>query len=295
MQLRVGIFRLSIQNQTPISLKDVIAQISSSPLDKKLTLSADEPIRPRKLEICSEYCLGDFTKIRRVDEMHLTDLSGNEETMRFGPNSKRPSEFTAFLFDSTSSCLFVHEHQYGITHASIGRYFQLATGAHRLQFQPVLRIGTDDWLEKQHHFSRIKIVLAGIENADFLRDQGLGTNRILGLLNAYQAPTVWIDLRMGKSDDDRGGLSEVKSTVKALLPFTGRGGKVKQLIVSGSESREAEEFPVNFIKDRLTFHWDVECSRGSLPSDADRYRAVTEAWTKFGQELRRRFAASSNH
>lgn len=301
-KLKVGIYHVAIDQGKADTVPNLFRHIETLPDDHSRTVMlSDEPIRPRRgqIKFNPEYCLVDFSRIRQIGELPLSDIHGAEDKIVFEPGGKHPAERTAILFDAQSSCLFVHEHAGGISAAAFGRYFSSvgnqANGTPmKVKVDPVLKHEALLRFAKQKHHTRIKVRLAGMDDTSFLEKQGEAAKPLLSMINFFGAPVLKVEASIGAAKEEPAPwLSNIGETVTALLGLRSTK-QLKQLVVLGHEDGEAADFPVDFIKDRITFTWEVESVKQRVITDAERYRAVTEAWRANQAELRDRFRHASS-
>ena len=105
--IRVGLYHVAVRHDPPKTVREVIATVIELPNDgsRARTISENEPVRPRKLNIENDYCWGEFTRIKVLSEMPLSNAAGKEDTLKFAPGDPTPCDHTAFLFDYESSVL----------------------------------------------------------------------------------------------------------------------------------------------------------------------------------------------
>jgi hypothetical protein len=108
------------------------------------------------------------------------------------------------------------------------------------------------------------------------------------MIEEYKTPILKYEVSLEKGDEGTVDGAGVFATVSALVGLPRKN--LKRLQVLGSESPGAPDFPVDFIQDRITSSLEVELPKGSRPKDADRYRAVAQAWREYNAELRQRYS-----
>src|ERR1700681_1256064 len=125
-RIKVGLYHIAVTNDPPKTVRKVLMAVGALPNDESRarTISENEPIRPRQLDLRQDHCFGQFTRIQLVGELALSNTAGRENTIRFGPGDPTPCNHTAFLFDFQSNVLHIDEHQGAVTHAAFARYIQ---------------------------------------------------------------------------------------------------------------------------------------------------------------------------
>lgn len=286
--VKVGLYHVSIQNEPPKTVEQVLSSIGSLPNDKSRArmISDDEPVRARTVDVKDDHCTGELTRIDDVTEMPLSNVAGKEGTLHFGPEDPKPCKHTIFLFDFVSNVLHLDEHRGSVTHAAFARYLQAAGEVQSVAAMPIIRLDAMELFAKQETFSRISVSLAGMGNAAHLRGLGYTDETILNLTNLFHAPKLKLDMRIVSRKQDAEGLARIKETVASLLALPSK--QLKKLVVEGKEQNGDEYFPVDLIKSRMRFELELSSRKEDI-TDADRYRAVREAWTRHRDELRGRF------
>jgi hypothetical protein len=292
-RVKVGLYHVAVHHDPPTTVRQVLAAIGALPNDasRARTISENEPVRPRRLDLQPEYCEGEFTRIQLVDEMPLSNTAGRESVLQFAPGDPQPCDHTVFLFDYLSNVLHIDEHRGAVTHSGFARYIQ-AVG----ELQGVLAtaiISQDAMIRfaRQENFSKITVSLAGMDDAGYLRNLGFNQETILALTNLFHAPKLKLEMSISSRRRDPEGLGRIRETVTALLNLPSK--QLKKLIVEGREDGGAEDFPVDLIKGRIKYETEVNLEEGRI-ADAQRYRAVREAWTRNRDELRQRFRPDPN-
>ncbi len=284
--IHVGLYKVICRPQGETTIPDIIATVNALPDNEtRAFMLADEPIRPRRLELNQDHCFADFVRIRLVNEMDLADVRGQEDVIHFTPEGLHPAEKTAFVYDNESGVLFLQEGR-GITAASLARYFKSVGRLDSVQALPVLKLDALERFQRQRRFTLFKVKLAGLDNATLLRELGLTNHELIRMAHQYRAPTATVQLQLDRRDE--GSLRSVLETVTALLPLPRKN--LKSMLVKGGEEGE-EEFLVDFIRDRMVY--SVPLDTGEEPTDAQRYNAVLGAWQEHRTELRNRFRANA--
>ena len=292
-RIKVGLYHVAVRHDPPKTVREVLVAVGALPDDasRARTISENEPLRPRTLNLQQDHCSGEFTRIRLVNELPLSNAAGREDTLHFGPDDPTPCDHTAFLFDYESNVLHVDEHQGGVTHAAFGRYIQAVGELQSVVATPILKMDEMIKFQRQQTFSRITVSLAGMDDAEHLRNLGFNQEQIMALTDFLSAPKLKLEARITSRRRDPEGLSRIRETVNALLNLPSR--QLKKLIVEGREEGAEEDFPVDLIKGRIKYEVEVNLDQGGI-ADADRHRAVREAWIRNRDELRARFRPEAN-
>lgn len=289
-RIKVGLYHVAVTNDPPRTIRDVLAAVGALPNDasRARTLSENEPVRPRRLDPQEDHCSGEFTRIQVVAELPLSNAAGQEDTLRFNPGDPTPCDHTAFLFDYMSNVLHIDEHASGVTHAAFARYIQAVGELQSVVATPIIALDEMIKFERQQTFSKITVSLAGMDNAEYLRNLGFDQPQIMALTQFLRAPKLKLEAKITSRRRDPEGLDRVRETVNALLRLPRK--QLKKLIVEGHEDGGAD-FPVDFIKGRIKY--EVNLGEGPI-ADADRHRTVREAWMQNRDALRNRFRPDAN-
>jgi hypothetical protein len=121
-----GAYLLQHEQGARVDFTSLFQSIEALPDGRSRTVrvAKDVPIRPRKLLVYPEYCLGDFCRLRMVDRMRTMDIDGKEEMVQFD-QGRKPTDDTAILigYRCNEPVLYVQEHENALTAARIARYF----------------------------------------------------------------------------------------------------------------------------------------------------------------------------
>jgi hypothetical protein len=131
-----------------------------------------------------------------------------------------------------------------------------------------------------------------MDNAEYLRNLGFNQQQILDLTDFLSAPKLKFEASITSRRRDPQGLNRIWETVQALLRLPPK--QLKKLVVEGRGEGEEEDFPVDLIKGRIRYSLEVNLDQRGGIADADRYRAVREAWTTNRDELRGRWRPEPN-
>jgi hypothetical protein len=292
-RIKVGLYHIAVTNDPPKTIREVLTAVGALPNDESRarTISENEPIRPRQLDLQQDHCSGQFTRIQLLGELALSNTAGRENTIRFGPGDPTPCNHTAFLFDFRSNVLHIDEHQGAVTHAAFARYVQAVGELRSAVATPIISLDAMTKYNRQRTFSKITVNLAGMDNAEYLRNLGFNQQQILSLTDFLSAPKLKLEASITSRKKDPEGLNRIRETVSALLSLPPK--QLKKLVVEGREEDGTADFPVDLIKGRMKYELEVNLDQGGI-ADADRSRAVREAWIRNRDELRNRFRPEAN-
>jgi|ERR1017187_6892014 hypothetical protein len=292
-RIKVGLYHIAVRHDPPRTVREVLEAVTALPNDasRARVLSENEPFRPRRLDLQQDHCIGEFTRIQAVNQLPLSNAAGREGTIQFAPGEPTPCDHAVFLFDCLSNVLHIDEHPHGATHSGFARYIQAVGELNAVTASPIIGLDAMLKFQRQQTFSKITVSLAGMDHADHLRNLGFNQKEILALTALFRAPKLKMELGITSRKQDPEGLARIRETVTSLLALPAK--QLKKLVVEGREEGEVEDFPVDLIKGRVKYETEVELEEGRI-GDAQRYRAVREAWTRNRDELRQRFSPAPN-
>jgi hypothetical protein len=293
-KLKVGIYHLRFSDGAP-SIVEIVKIIQALPGKKRAAQLMEDPIRPReRITISDQCCVLDFSRFSPTDRIPTGDVEGNEGEIRFAPDDLRPCKYTAILLDQHSNTLYIHEGA-GVGHTVVAKYLKAVANLASLYTEVILHdVEALERLRDKHH-RRFKVRIAGIQDASVLRAQGLGDEAILKTIQVHRSPNALISLHYEKNEP--GFLDNVMETASALIGWNnlpqifGKKRPVKEIIIGDDEETENV---VNLLDDRMTWVEELELERGQSFTDAQRHRAVRNAFERYRNDLRRRYPVSSN-
>jgi len=293
-RIKVGLYHVAVKNDPARTVREVLTAVGAMPNDvsRARTISENEPVRPRSLNLQEDHCSGVFTRIRILRQLALSNAAGREDTLRFQPGDPTPCDHTPFLFDYRSNVLHIDEHAGGVTHAAFARYIQSVGELQSVQASVI--ISQEDLIrfQRQQTFSKITVSLAGMDNAEYLRNLGFDQRQIMALTHFLGSPKLKLEASITSRKREPEGLNRIKETVAALLTLGPK--QLKKLVVEGREDEETQDFPVDLIKGRIRYEVDVNLNQEGEIADADRHAAVREAWIRNRDALRQRFRPEAN-
>jgi hypothetical protein len=297
--LKVGIYRLSFQGNGGTDLADAVRRIDALAGEDRAAKLIDDPIRAREhIHISDQYCLLDFTRFYPGDYIETGNVAGLEKTVPLGTQGERLRKHTAVLLDPQSNTMYVQEEfaSARIGHNIVGKYLTAKGRLKDFWIEIVLheKNGLERLINKKHR--RFKVAVAGIQNAEMLQAQGLGDKVVLDALKAFKSPSAVIEVSL---QGGPGTLDNVLEAAAALLGWNslpqifGKRKPVKAITVREGDGPD-EETIVNLLDDRMCYLEDIELEPGKIPTDADRKRAVTNAFEQHRDELRRRYPVQND-
>jgi hypothetical protein len=298
--LKVGVYRLRFNPTHKGSLTKIAKTIDGLKLEARASLlRMGDPIRPRDdIQFGDDYFILDFTRIRPVNRIPISDLKGNEGHVVFRKDDRRPCDHTAVLFDPLCNTMYVQEGtgSAGIGHNAIADYMKGHAGIDQIAVEVVLHEekGLDRLRNKRH--KKFTIRIAGVENASKLNRRGEGDAAILEALRVFNAPKALLSFELDKTKEKRRlNFENILETATAFLNWNNdppigafrRKRPVRELVVEAED--EQGDILVNLLEDRIVHAKKVELKPGEEPTDEQRYAAVVEAFERHRGQLRRRY------
>ena len=183
-----GFFKTS--QDAALAIEQKLLEFTSlpRPLDESRTLAITDEVKILLRNINQETdgdFLLDFTRLKNVSAMDVSDDSGNEEKLKL-PANKKPAEFTVALFDCRTGVLAIHETATGVTPTMITKYWQmLIPGLPKFRLDPVLEQRAVDDVMKAGAFSKFSLSLAHMGTESHLRFLGMGNNEITDIIRVF--------------------------------------------------------------------------------------------------------------
>jgi len=285
-----GFFRAS-RDVGPIIQKKLLEfSAQPHPVDETRTVAVtdDTKILLRNInhETDGDFLL-DFTRMKNVSGIDLSDFSGNEEKVSF-PANKKPAEFTATIFDCKTNVLVIHEMVSGVSASMVAKYWQvIISDVGKFRFDPVFEQRAVDDVMKSGAFSKFSLSLAHMGNESRLQSLGLSHNDIADLITKYASPNISVTLSIDpKASIATLAIERVRELASALL---GLGKKHVKRLSLVTEDEEGRDILVNLLKDRIMVREDLTADeRTDLTHDA-RYRIARRVWGARKNDLRSRY------
>ena len=208
----------------------------------------------------------DFSRRFRTSTAWIFRISPAKGRLSFRPGEPKPHNRTALIVDHHCDVLYMHEHSnHGLSASNVAQYFRDLSGIGKLVAKPILKTQALLRFQRQKRYTALRVGLAGIENGQFLRDRGLSRGAVIDMIDQYRTPNLKFEVSL-----DRGArVVDSPSVIEAVSVFLGLPPQnLKKLQVIGSESSETPDFPVDSIRDRITFALEVELAKGTRPKDA---------------------------
>jgi hypothetical protein len=276
--LKIGFFAPMVVARSGglVSFEEVLKACSAKPDDESRSLDGKtDAIRLQFVRESSSFWSGELMRIRMDESFKKANIKGRVEAIEFDEDEGLGEE-TAFLYDPQLNVLVFHEHRGGVTLTHSAKYFKVMAQMKSVEFAPLLKSDVLDRIANMGVIRRFIVHMAKINNAASLRGRGESTKKVLELTRFFQAPTIQLDLSIGKEETT---LDKVLAFVRELsgtqdTPFS----EVKKIVVIGSDAADdSQEEIINVIEDRLVLLRPVELKDGRV-TDPARHGAVYDAW-----------------
>jgi hypothetical protein len=258
------------------------------PVDTTRTVKLDDDttviLRNINPETDGDFLL-DFTRLRNIPRLSVSDTAGNEDWINFDGN-KRPAEYTVATFDTNTRVLAIHEVAHGISSGMLCKYLQmLLPELGKFRFDPIIEQRASDLLMKSGAFAKFTVSLAHMGNEERMRSLGLADDEVLDLIRMYASPNISVSLSIDPKSSSRTlAVEKIRNLTSALLGLDKRHVKKLSLVVEEA----GEMFPVNLLKDRIMETEELNADEAEV-TDEIRYRAIRNAWGARKNELRNRY------
>jgi hypothetical protein len=151
----------------------------------------------------------------------------------------------AFIYHPSTRVLLIQSNRQSVTNNRVGVYVAADDPANLFAFEPILR--EDAWERfKDRRIRSLTVRFASPENLKSLDDQGVGVARGARLLaDVYDAPTIEISVRAGKSRKHDLPRSKIERTIRKLM---GSAADIEAIDVT---TAGADDNEIDFLGDSL--------------------------------------------
>lgn len=236
---------------------------------------------------------GNLVKIRMVALPSKAHIDGDLTEFDLSENEGMGEE-TAFLFDSNLKILAFQRNRYSVSLSLFLFYFKkILNLKSEFDFLPILTKDSLNKFQKMNSINKFNIKVAGISNPENFKNSGYTPEKVIDLLNEFEAPHMELTFSMGFS---RGSLkiNAIQNAVNQLLKFAkvhknGKREEITSLVVTGSDSEGSSEI-IDLIANRLFESKELDLSRKQrlLPYES-RKIIIKDHYQLNSDELKERF------
>lgn len=195
-------------------------------------------------------------------------------------------EQTAFIYNPLTRVLALQSNQAGVSASTFAKYFEeMAAFDEPIGIDPILNPDAMKRLAKVKTVSKFEIRVAGLDNMERFETDDCGVREMIELTNAFQSPTISLNLSVGGKKRDSLSVEPVIRAAQALLGRANQNQQqVKTLRISGCTD-EDESVYIDLLKDRMREIIEVNSGKKRNFPYYERKQFLQDAWSRRKQEL----------
>jgi hypothetical protein len=232
---------------------------------------------------------GDFTKIRMDNLPDKGCLDKPDQPLGL-QEDEGLSAGRAFFYYIPWKLLVIHRNKNGASIAEIEGYFQQIFGLNGLiELKPVLQKDAYKRLHKMTEVKKFDVKFAGLKNTSLLKGEGHDSEKLIQLLEFFQAPRASISVSVGREKRNKLfiGLKEIASRLGMLAKE--HPNTVKKVELSGVDENGKRQF-VDLLLDPMFDKISVQTVGRRLPFQVRR-NAIAQAFTNQKDDLKKIISA----
>lgn len=235
---------------------------------------------------------GEMIRIR-MDEIPIrASLRGDVDLFDL-EDDEGVGEETGFMYVPRTKTLVLQRNRLSVSASAWATYFKVQAKLDDfIVLLPIIEPGTMARLNEIQEIRQIDIRFAGIRNPDELKKKSVGVEKMMELLDTFDAPSARLYLSMGH--DKRGGLNR-KVAKTALLKLLGAaradgGNVIAKLEISGRTADEELQV-VDLLRDRMIERDELDLDVNRRWPYSRRKKSLYDAWKRRETQLLAQFAA----
>lgn len=290
--MKVDFYRVDEPNG--FDFQRLLTDVYALPPEARNRTGTSWPMRLQECTCDRGVIEGDMLKIR-MDEVPLkASLYGSTRPIDLN-DDEGIGEETAFYYFVPWRVLLLQRNKHAVSASAFTWYFNhiISNDGPIIELTPILRSDILQRLAQMTIMRKLNVKIAGIDNADILRNEGFGVEAIINLNNVFAAPTVSVSVSMGRR---RGTLSvdNVRETIKRLLRVSGRDDRhLKKLAVEAQEDYAHTPELLDILKSRIVEEINVDSAKDRRLPYERRKSALQEVFSRRRSELSRMFGEST--
>jgi len=290
--LTIDFFKVGISQPSTLSFYKILEKAANTPSDQ----------RPQIVRVHHIYLLsaqygwqdtweGEIVRLRMDDIPVKGNISGGIEDILLA-HDEGIGEQSAFIYHPATSILALQSNRHGVSAGDFARYFELVAGSNTsITLDAVLQADAMQRLAKIKEVSKFQVRIASLTNMDIFKDGDYGVEEIVKLTQAFQAPSIVLELKTSRKKDDSSlSIKTVFDTAQSLVRASYQSqNKISAIRISGS-SDEDEHLFIDLLRDKMRESIPVMNSgRNRNIPYANRQIALQEAWNRRLTEILRMY------
>ena len=259
--------------------------IQSSTLEQRTQAISGKFIRVSDAQFGDNMVEADFSKILMDNLPDKACLTKPDQPLGLNEDEGL-SAGRAFFYYIPWKLFAIHRNKNGASTTEIEGYFQQVFGLSGLiELRPVLQKDAYARLHKMTEVKSFNVKFAGLQNASLLKDAGHGSEKLLQLLEFFQAPRASINVSVGREKRCSlfVGLKDVASRLGMLAKENPQ--MIKKIELAGVDEHRKKQF-VDLLLDPMFDKIGVKTIDRRLPY-AVRRSAVAQAFTNQKNDLKK--------
>lgn len=282
-KIHVDFYTVEIPDDKP-TFDSIMNTVMALPEVRRHILRHNEPVKLEHGRRSINRWEGDLTRIRmrqippKSSTLHPSvalDLSADEGL----------GEENAFIYDVSTRVLAIQRNRLGVGSAAFTEFFEQMGPAPGIVLHPIMpRREVDALLKKLESIRRINVRVAGMGNAQALKDVDGDVHHLTALAEALGAPSVELVFSMQYA---RGTMpvGKVRQFFRTLFRLDKENQlQLQKAEIAGKDDADAKSEILDLLEARMVEVVDVKTSERHFSSET-RLQAVIAAWERRKGEL----------
>lgn len=281
--INIDFYRVEIFQAGTITVESLIQQILNKPKEDRVQFIRHIPVWLNEASIDQEFVEGDFIRLGMNDIPVKGNVQGIIENIKLDDNEGLGVQ-SAFLYHIPTRVFLLQSVKSGISNTNFSRYLTEITEINKPIFVDlILQLETWKKLDRMRDIRKMDIRVAGLDNLEILADNDNPVGSIRELAQYYEAPSLSLELSVGKAKNKSLALGRAKELVFSLIRMNSNHNQVKTLRISGDIDDDGLLF-IDLLRDRMR-----ESIQHDIPSRTihyeDRKKLIKKAWENRSQEI----------
>ena len=281
----VDFYELALPSDAQPFEKMLKGYVQSSTLEQRTQAISGKFIRVNDAQLGDNIVEGDFSKILMDNLPDKACLTKPDQPLDL-QDDEGLSAGRAFFYYIPWKLFVIQRNKNGASMTEIEGYFQQVFGLNGLiELKPVLQKDAYARLHKMTEVKSFNVKFAGLQNTALLKDAGHGSEKLLQLLEFFQAPRASINVSVGREKRSSlfVGLKDVASRLGMLAKENPQ--TIKKVELSGVDEHQKRQF-VDLLLDPMFDKITVKTVNRRMPYPIRR-GAVAQAFSNQKDDLKK--------
>lgn len=269
-RMYIDFYRVMVEPSNGLNFATILRNVwSSSESAKNWNARDGHVLRLHTLNhFRNERSIGNLVRLR-MTEVPLKGSIGGQLGSLGLQEDEGVAEETAFLYSARFNVIALQRNRYGATPNVAAYYFKAMIGdaVNSITFDPVLTPDAVRRMERIVTVRRVNIRAAGIDSSEVFgrRRNDLGVKAMGEVMNYFEAPTINMELSVGRQRRGSLAIDAVKSTVQNVLGIHRETPeKIRGLLVTGNDDEGTTDI-INMLKLQMTDVYETSTKGRSIP------------------------------